>query len=534
MKENEDFIRRDEGGEGDEFNDQETAPVQPATPPVNSNPAKPAEAPNPAKSDRPTAAYEMEQPEEIKLPEGVKDKKRGESGNLKRAVGLIAFAIIVVAVIGGVLIFKSFRTNEEKVEVKNSSGTTSGAKTQGQSDETQDDTIQKVKEVAAAQASVSPTPNGQPSPNGQPGIQNGSILNQPGGNVPQLIGQPIYDTRGTTTPNASATPDANAPGISRPNAGNVFGGGNQSNRPSDERQPSGNQPVPEQTPATRIEVPTSNGSRTLYFLAKNESSPVPANPAKFIAPLYKPPFGAVLPVRLLGSLHTLQSGGLARLELTRTVEGNNWRLARGTIFVGRVQGGADKRLFVSVIGYIEPRSNSLIEISGDTLGRDGAIGFEGEKKQLHSRWKKVFSEAISKATQLGSAYLLGRNGGSGSVINTGNLGSMIDQANPYSAASQAGSTSFVVVSAGANGYIMINNLPPSKDIATAPFKTSSDGDVLQAVPVTPPAGQITDDELLRILTNGSPEDIRRAFPRMSPEWQNIAKQTLQMRDAEGR
>ena len=44
-----------------------------------------------------------------------------------------------------------------------------------------------------------------------------------------------------------------------------------------------------------------------------------------------PPFGSMLPVRSLGILYTLRSGGLARFELTRDVNGKGWSMRRGSV-----------------------------------------------------------------------------------------------------------------------------------------------------------------------------------------------------------
>ena len=67
-----------------------------------------------------------------------------------------------------------------------------------------------------------------------------------------------------------------------------------------------------------------------------------------------PAYGSMLPVRSLGVLYTLRSGGLARFELTRDVEGKGWTMPRGTVLVGALRGAEYDRASSSCAGVLRP------------------------------------------------------------------------------------------------------------------------------------------------------------------------------------
>ena len=259
-----------------------------------------------------------------------------------------------------------------------------------------------------------------------------------------------------------------------------------------------------------VAVSGRNEQRSLYYLERSTGSSEaiairPRSTGNFIPAPIKPTFGTVFPVRLLGRLHTLGENGLARLELTRAVQGSWGALPKGTLFVGRVAGGEANRVFVSLLGYIDTRAETLVPLGGDIQGVDGALGVQGEVKQLGSRWAKVFRESLNSAKDLGTAYLLGRRGGGGSLINNGTVERVLP------ADSGRESRSFVLVSAGASCYIVINDLPPEADTPR-----------LAANPATP-----TNDEILRLLQATSPAEIESLLPTLSPAGQELARLALQ-------
>src|SRR6266446_5503457 len=104
-----------------------------------------------------------------------------------------------------------------------------------------------------------------------------------------------------------------------------------------------------------------------------------------------PSFGSMLPVKSLGVLYTLRSGGLVRLELTRDVKGKGWSMARGTVLVGALRGAEYDRAFVSLVGFIDSESGRFVKITGDLLGSDGGVGIRGKKRKMSSGWSRALS-----------------------------------------------------------------------------------------------------------------------------------------------
>src|SRR5262249_50888097 len=124
-----------------------------------------------------------------------------------------------------------------------------------------------------------------------------------------------------------------------------------------------------------------------------------------------PPFGTLLPVRTQGVIFTLRNNSYARLELTRDVNGDGWSLPKGTLFVGRTSGNEFDRAYVNVIGYIDPRDNKLVKMSGDVMGSDGAAGLSGKRMGVdQSRFKQTLRKITSGSVQVAGmmAGALGR------------------------------------------------------------------------------------------------------------------------------
>ena len=44
------------------------------------------------------------------------------------------------------------------------------------------------------------------------------------------------------------------------------------------------------------------------------------------------------------------------------------------LLIGRANGSEHDRAFITVIGYIDPRTNRLVKMSGEVLGSDGGSG----------------------------------------------------------------------------------------------------------------------------------------------------------------
>lgn len=173
------------------------------------------------------------------------------------------------------------------------------------------------------------------------------------------------------------------------------------------------------------------------------------------------PFGTLLPVRLVGSIYTFRnSGGFVRMELTRPVEGEGFSYPAGTTVIGNVRDGESVRAFVTITGLIDPVSGELVRFGGELLGRDGGSGIEGRRRKLTSQWSRFFSSLKETAsTVLGSVGAI-------------SSGSTVILSEPIRRGSESMSedlsdvllkngkdSTFIEVSAGANGYVLVTSLP---------------------------------------------------------------------------
>lgn len=222
-----------------------------------------------------------------------------------------------------------------------------------------------------------------------------------------------------------------------------------------------------------------------------------------------PSFGSLLPVRTLGTIYTLRSGSLARFELTRDVRGPGWEMKKGVTIIGRQQGGEYDRAYITLVGFIDPASGKLVKIGGDVLGSDGAPGLRGKRRQVNSRWTRVLGRAAQSAVSLGQAAL--SRGGTTVIL----PGAISPELSP--GLNSINRREFVEIPAGAFGYVMITDLPQETRGVDADPLAKADGETL------------ADEELAELLSSGSPEKIRAALPRMSPDMKRLALMVLQER-----
>ncbi len=252
--------------------------------------------------------------------------------------------------------------------------------------------------------------------------------------------------------------------------------------------------------------------------ARLESKPAAISLMK-TPPAVLPPFGTLLPVRTQGVIFTLRNNSYARLELTRDAAGTGWLLPKGTVLVGRTMGSEETRAFVNVIGYIDPRDNKLVKMSGDVLGSDGAAGIPGrrlgvDRNRLKQTLRKVASHGVQVAGLLGGA--LGR----GTVI--------LDASgySPYDLRGRSGSqdqkNAFVKVAAGQAAYVMVADLPKSVQSIDAP----GDDELIRA------ASSLSDREVMELVLFGSSDEIRATMPLMTDEQKRLAIKTAASKDQE--
>jgi hypothetical protein len=220
-----------------------------------------------------------------------------------------------------------------------------------------------------------------------------------------------------------------------------------------------------------------------------------------------PPFGAMLPVRTLGAIYSLRQS-LSRLELTRDMRGQGWAMKKGTILIGQQQGSEVDRAYVSLTGFIDPDSGRFVRLSGDALGADGAPGLRGKRRQISSRWARILSRAVNIAVPLGQAAL----SRGGTIVNVQGSISPELQGLDQSAVNRR---EFVEVPAGAAAFVLVTDLP-KEAAGVSPQPTVDNGG----------GSSLGDEELANLLTGGSPEEIRAALPRMTPELRRIAESVL--------
>lgn len=257
-------------------------------------------------------------------------------------------------------------------------------------------------------------------------------------------------------------------------------------------------------------VTTASKQPAIPDLARASSGAPPAFPPAFPIAVEKtvtlPPFGALLSVRTLGAIYTLRSS-LSRFELTRDLRGDGWTLKKGTILVGQQRGSGLDRAYVSLTGFIDPNSGRFVKLAGDALGADGAPGLRGKRRRISSRWTRVLSRVANTAVALGQAALAR----GGTIVNL--PGAVSPEMQGFSSGA-INSREFIEVPAGTTAFLLVTDLP--KELRG-----------VDSQPVVDNGGSsLGDEELANLLIGGSPEEIRAALPRMTPELRQVAEAVL--------
>lgn len=224
------------------------------------------------------------------------------------------------------------------------------------------------------------------------------------------------------------------------------------------------------------------------------------------APPTVPPFGTMLPVRTQGVIFTLRNNSYARLELTRDLAGNGWSLPKGTVLIGRTTGSEHDRAFVNVIGYIDPRENKLVTMTGEVLGSDGANGIPGKRMNVdRTSLKQTLRKVASGGLQVASS-MAGALTGRGTVVIDSAGYRLLDPINDQARGLATDSTknTFVKVEAGQQAYVMVVDLPGRVEGADAPGTQE-----------LPRPGSLTDREVMELILFGAADDVRAAMPLMT-------------------
>jgi hypothetical protein len=242
------------------------------------------------------------------------------------------------------------------------------------------------------------------------------------------------------------------------------------------------------------------------------------------SPAVLPPFGTMLPVRTQAVVFTISKESYARLELTRQLSGEGWSLPKGTVLIGRTAGSQLDRAFVNVIGYLDPRENRFVKMSGEVLGSDGASGLKGKRVSVdRNSFKRTLRKVASSGLQIASA-MAGALTGGGTVVLGGSgyrlLNPLSDEAGRL-VNGDGERRSFVRVEAGQSAYVMVADLPKELHAVDAPGEYERSGT----------ATSLTDREVMELILFGTPEDIRGAVPLMNDQQRAMVVKTLK---AEGK
>ncbi|HKP11873.1 MAG TPA: hypothetical protein VJZ91_07165 [Blastocatellia bacterium] len=244
-----------------------------------------------------------------------------------------------------------------------------------------------------------------------------------------------------------------------------------------------------------------------------------------------PAFGSMLPVRTLGTLYTLRSGSLVRLELTRDVRGQGWAMRKGTTIVGVSRGSEYDRAYLAIVGFIDSESGRFVKLTGDVLGGDGGSGLRGRWRSLTSAWSRAFSRIGTSAVNVAGLMLGGL--GNNSVVVSDAYG--YRAVNPISSElsgliserTNQQQRGFVEVAAGTQGYVMVIDLPQEirgidalSELSAKDLAERSDANGVRA------STGLSERELADLLSSGSPEQIRAAMPRMTPQMRRVAEAVI--------
>lgn len=438
--------------------------------------------------DKPQTPYSVS---ELKPEAGasLSEEKKEKPGVKRIVVPLVFFAVVLI--IGAVgIVFVSTGKSKKQIDVSSSSNSATPA----DSENTQYTQAAKIANVANV-ANTNSNPAVQPSPSVNANLQPGGNYN---GNLPPLIYTADQTNGANSNPQNSANP--NMPKKSAESSGASVGGavtGAARNAATVGGETGG-------TNSNRTNLPVMGAENSIrqtgaagYFfvsenktskLASGENRPVYGSVIKNVATA--PPFASVIPFRLLGAIHSLNNKGYARMETTRIVRfQNGFTLPNKTQFIGKLSGAADKRMFISVIGYINS-DGKLVKLEGDALDTEQSIGLVGRKYHLSSFYRRNLSPIVKAAKDFALTYLSSRRNG-----NTVYLPNSVENIYNQTAANQSADT-FIVVESGATGYIFCSNLPEEA-------KNQTDFDPNQIAPELTP-------EQIRALTtdNGnSPIDL---------------------------
>jgi hypothetical protein len=440
---------------------------------------------------RPEPSEQLGEDEVNRLDDDLAGENDEEPGR-KRRLAFVVFLALVIVSVASFVYLKFGRATQIEHQVAAKSKSKPSSMLAAGSSSPEDSTDQQI-EAAIAQAKASRRGG---DPQGAGSAQNGPSMEPAPANLPRLALPPDYvEPRAERNAGAGAAiaeqgrAPERTPGQPRHGVSSLY---------------ANNQMERSQPPAITTSASTPPQSRPNPTMVMGR----PVKPATL------PAFGTMLPVRTLGGIFTLRNS-LARLELTREMTGDGWSLKKGTVLIAQQQGGEYNRVYLNVTGFIDPATNRFVRVSGDLLGADGAPGLKGKRRQVGSRWARAFNRFLQIAPGLGQAAL-SRNGGTTVIVPTGSASDLLG-AGSYDLSRRE----FIEVEAGSAGYVMVTDLPDSMK--------SRDADPSDFLAEGGREGQereLSEAEMAYLLSDGTPEQIRAAMPRMRPEMRQIAEMVV--------
>ncbi|QQS33004.1 MAG: hypothetical protein IPM50_00005 [Acidobacteriota bacterium] len=138
--------------------------------------------------------------------------------------------------------------------------------------------------------------------------------------------------------------------------------------------------------------------------------------------------------------------------------------------IGNVRGGESVRAFVTRRSD-HSASGELVKFGGELLGRDGASGIEGKRRRLTSQWARFFDGLKETASSVLSTVGALRSGGPVILSEPIRRGSEAMSEDISTALLKNGKEdTFIEVPAGANGYVLVTDLPKNSSEMNAARK----------------------------------------------------------------
>jgi len=427
---------------------------------------------------------------------------------------LVAWCFVLLLIGGGAIaLYLLLRVNRVDVKVQADSRRELQTPKPSPNANNPDNTLTAEAINIARSASGADSVNNNAAPSASPSV---SVLSSP---TPLATSRTNYSYTGTTSPVFEPITEASSNGNSQqPNTGSIKSANAVDLTGSVQAQNHANvtQSIFVGDESAKASSLTSQTSATRPVKSSVENKSLIANSTK-LAPAVLPPFGTMLPVRTQGVIFTLRNDSYARLELMRDAAGEGWSLPKGTVFIGRTSGNEYDRAYVNVIGYIDPRDNKLVKMTGEVMGTDGAAGLAGKqlgvnRNSFKNALRKVATSGVQVAGMMAGA--LGR----GPVIIDGAGYRLANPLTDEARSAIGGNTnkSFVKVQAGQPAYVMVADLPKAIQAVDAP----GDEELSRA------ATSLTDREAMELILFGSSDEIRAAFPLMNDEQKRLAAKTL--------